>query len=64
MKPVMTKPSPQLLLSAIVSTLAMGALALSGPTISAQGGTSRAISPAVAGTEMPSAPALPAIFPR
>ncbi|MGN3973686.1 hypothetical protein [Tsuneonella sp. SYSU-LHT278] len=60
----MTRPSPQLLFSAIVSTLAMGAFALSGPAISASGETPGAASPVVAGTEMVSPPAWPSIFPR
>ncbi|MCT2558477.1 hypothetical protein N0B51_05740 [Tsuneonella sp. YG55] len=60
----MTKPSPQLLFSAVVSALAMAMLALSGPTISSQTRSSHEGAPAAAGIELLSPPALPALFPR
>jgi hypothetical protein len=37
MKPIMPKTSPQLIISALASTLAMAALALQGPSIVASG---------------------------
>ena len=64
MKPDMKKPSPQLVFSALVSTAAMGALALSSPSLSARNGSDFAVPAAALGTEMPSIPALPAFFPR
>ncbi|MGX7926586.1 hypothetical protein ACWPMX_08440 [Tsuneonella sp. HG094] len=60
----MPKPSPQLFLSGAASVLAMVALALSAPTLGDSAGDTIAPVPAVAGIEMPSLPALPAIFPR
>lgn len=63
MKPIMPKPSPQLVLSACASVFALAALALSAPTM--HGGGIKAGSPvgAIAGIEMPSIPALPALLP-
>ncbi|ANY20197.1 hypothetical protein A6F68_01684 [Tsuneonella dongtanensis] len=59
----MPKTSPQLLLSAAASTLALAALALSAPTLDAS--SVEAVSPigAVAGIDLPSAPALPVLLP-
>jgi hypothetical protein len=64
MQPVMPKPSPQLFLSAAASALAMAALALSGPSIGRQTGDILPPVPAVAGIDLPSLPAFPAVFPR
>lgn len=64
MQPIMPKPSPQLFLSGAASVLAMAALALSTPTLRDSVGETLAPVPAIAGIEMPSLPALPAILPR
>ena len=64
MQPVMPKPSPQLFLSAAASVAAMAALALSAPTLGEMQSGSLAPVPAMAGIELPSLPALPAVLPR
>jgi hypothetical protein len=61
---VMPKPSPQFLLSAAASALAMAALALSGPSIGRQTGDRLSPLAAVAGTDLLSLPAFPAFLPR
>lgn len=63
MKPVMPKPSPQLIISAAASVLAMASLALGGPTMGAQSSDGFA-TPLTAGIEVPAAPTFPALFPR
>jgi hypothetical protein len=64
MQLVMTKPSPQLILSAAASALAMAALALSGPSLGGQTSDHLSPVPAVAGIDLPSLPALPGLLPR
>jgi len=60
----MPKPSPQLILSAAASALALAALALNAPMIGeASTGLSGPV-PMEAGFEFPSLPALPAILPQ
>ncbi len=60
----MPKPSPQLILSAASSALAMAALALNAPAIGGQAAGAGSALPAVALFETPALPGLPAVFPR
>lgn len=63
MKPVMPKPSPQLILSAAASVLAMASFALGVP-VSGDRSAGAFASPMTAGFELPAAPSLPTLLPR
>ena len=63
MKPVMPKPSPQLILSAAASVVAMASFALGVP-VSGDRSAGSFASPMSAGLELPAAPSLPTLLPR
>jgi hypothetical protein len=64
MKPVMPKPSPQLMMSAAASALALAALALNASSIGGPRSDHGSPVSAVVGIDLPVFPTLPALFPR
>ena len=61
MKPVMTKMSPKLILSALASTLAMAAFAINPPAVDHDARPGAGMSPAMAELPAPT-PALPSLL--